>query len=148
MTMTEVAVNEVPIPRPAHPTSGSSGQSAWRRRYQTAMSEYQRTLTDPQILATQRSALARCAPSTCAYQAGVEAWECGDLRLAALQFRIAAGYHIGDAALRLAEILLYLGDYEGALAWCSVVAADGEFPDEVTELIVRCQRSARTGLPE
>ena len=84
------------------------------------------------------TALSHSEDGSRAYHAGADAWRHGDLRLAATQFRIAAGYRVGDAAVRLAETLLLLDDTSGALAWCAVASNEGKFLGEVQSVLERC----------
>ncbi|MFS8096222.1 hypothetical protein LFM09_03695 [Lentzea alba] len=57
----------------------------------------------------------------------------GNLREAAVRFRVVADLRLGDAALRLARVLLALGEHAEAKGWCGLAVLDG-FPEAV-ELI-------------
>ncbi|MDX8031090.1 hypothetical protein SK803_12755 [Lentzea sp. BCCO 10_0856] len=67
------------------------------------------------------------------YRAGEAAERAGHLREAAVHFRVAADQHLGDAAVRLAQVLFALGETAEAQRWCSVAVADGF--DEAAELV-------------
>jgi tetratricopeptide (TPR) repeat protein len=78
-----------------------------------------------------------------AYEAGIDARGRGDLQEAAHQLLVAADQQIGDAALVLAEVLIDLGDYDGAQRWCEAAARDGF--DEAIRVAERCrERKAAT----
>ncbi|ALG11997.1 hypothetical protein [Kibdelosporangium phytohabitans] len=72
-----------------------------------------------------------------AYRAGVAARDRGDLNEAAHQLLVAADHQVGDAPLLLAEVLIELGDHEGALRWCDVADQDGF--DEAQAVAARCR---------
>ena len=74
------------------------------------------------------------------YRAGEVAERAGNLREAAVHFRVAADQHLGDAAIRLAQVLFALGETAEAQRWCSVAMADGF--DEAADL-VRADLGAR-----
>lgn len=59
------------------------------------------------------------------YRAGEAAERAGNLREAAVCFRVAADQHLGDAAVRLALVLFALGEISEAQRWCEVAMADG-----------------------
>ncbi|MFI6097044.1 hypothetical protein ACIA8G_15890 [Lentzea sp. NPDC051213] len=67
------------------------------------------------------------------YRAGEAAERAGDLREAAVRFRVVADQRLGDAAVRLARVLFALGENTEAARWCRLAVADG-FP-EADELI-------------
>ena len=69
------------------------------------------------------------------YRLGEAAERAGNLREAAVHFRVAADQHLGDAAVRLARALFALGETAEATHWCEVAVADGftEAADLVTE---------------
>lgn len=67
------------------------------------------------------------------YRAGEAAQRAGNLREAALHFRVAADQHLGDAAVRLAQVLFALGETAEAQRWCEVAVADGF--DEAADLM-------------
>jgi tetratricopeptide (TPR) repeat protein len=60
-----------------------------------------------------------------AYQAACDAEERGDLGAAATCFRVAADQGVGDSSLRLAGVLLRLGEYDEAAQWCAVSIEEG-----------------------
>jgi tetratricopeptide (TPR) repeat protein len=59
------------------------------------------------------------------YRAGEAAERAGNLREAAVHFRVAADQRIGDAAVRLAVVLFALGETAEAQRWCEVALSDG-----------------------
>lgn len=59
------------------------------------------------------------------YRLGEAAERAGNLREAAVHFRVAADQHLGDAAVRLARALFALGETAEATHWCEVAVADG-----------------------
>ncbi|PWK80939.1 hypothetical protein C8D88_121109 [Lentzea atacamensis] len=67
------------------------------------------------------------------YRLGEAAERAGDLREAAVRFRVAADQRLGDAALRLARVLFALGENAEAARWCRLAVADGF--EEAEELI-------------
>lgn len=67
------------------------------------------------------------------YRAGEAAERAGNLREAAVRFRVAADQRLGDAAVRLARVLFALGESAEAAQWCALAVADGF--SEAEELI-------------
>jgi tetratricopeptide (TPR) repeat protein len=67
------------------------------------------------------------------YRAGEAAERAGNLREAAVHFRVAADQRLGDAAVRVAQVLFALGEHTEATRWCRRAMAEG-FP-EAEELI-------------
>jgi tetratricopeptide (TPR) repeat protein len=67
------------------------------------------------------------------YRAGEAAERAGNLREAAVHFRVAADQRLGDAAVRVAQVLFALGEHTEAAQWCLHAVAEG-FP-EAEELI-------------
>jgi tetratricopeptide (TPR) repeat protein len=68
------------------------------------------------------------------YRLGEAAERAGNLREAAVHFRVAADQHLGDAAVRLGRVLFALGETAEATHWCEVAVADGF--TEAAELVV------------
>ncbi|MDX8053506.1 hypothetical protein SK571_29395 [Lentzea sp. BCCO 10_0798] len=74
------------------------------------------------------------------YRLGEAAERAGRLHEAAVHFRVAADQRLGDAAVRLAQVLFALGEEAEAAQWCTAAVADG-FPE--AEELVRENSEAR-----
>lgn len=59
------------------------------------------------------------------YREGEAAERAGDLRRAAVCFRVVADQRLGDAAVRLARALFALGERAEAASWCMLAVHDG-----------------------
>lgn len=59
------------------------------------------------------------------YRRGEALERAGNLRAAAVQFRVAADQRLGDASVRLAQLLFTLGETVEAQRWYDVALADG-----------------------
>ncbi|GAB2834066.1 tetratricopeptide repeat protein [Lentzea nigeriaca] len=59
------------------------------------------------------------------YRLAEAAERAGNLREAAVRYRVAADQRLGDAAVRLARVLFALGERAEATRWCHAAVADG-----------------------
>lgn len=75
-----------------------------------------------------------------AYRAAELAERAGNLRDAAVLFRVAADQRLGDAPVRMARVLFALGQVEEATRWSQVAREDGFTADLVTTDVKARQR--------